>query len=157
LGEGVVGIVELAVVAQDDREVVQGLGIIRFESDGGLVGGDGFCEAVQLVEGISEIVMSLGKCGFEMQGLAACGDGFVVSVVQMVEQADVEMGLGVGGIDRQRFAAFGEGFVHFAAEIHCVPEIVVRGAQSGLRRMAWRYSFIASKVRPFLIRVLARL
>ena len=66
-----------ACVAEEDAEVVVGLGVVGLEPDSLAVFGDGLVELALVSQGDAEVVVGFGVVGLEPDRLAVFGDGLV--------------------------------------------------------------------------------
>ena len=95
------GAAALAHAFMGERQVVVSVGVLRYELNGALVGGDRFGQALQLVQHIAQVEKSQRVVGVDLRGGAIALLGFVIAMLVVEQRPQVHAGRRVPGPKRE--------------------------------------------------------
>ena len=116
----------LALRIEQQREIVQRLGVIGFDLQRPQVARFGFAQPSQSLECVTQAVVRLGKIGFDLQRPKAARFGFAQSSQTQERVSKVVVRLGVIGVNLQRPPVARFGFVQPSQALKRVTQVVVR-------------------------------
>ena len=108
------GLHEFVLLTENQSQVAVGLGIVGLDSQGELVGGDGFLGPACLAERAAEVEVGLGEIGPQFECSSITGDGFVEISGLLQGYSQVNVGIGKIGPQHSGLPIEGDRFVALA-------------------------------------------